>query len=502
MKIKSLQKKKIAALLVCIMVACALAVVPMKETKAAQQAPTVTYFVHAQTRGWMNAVPQGKAAGTTGAAKRLEAIGISLNLNGMSGGLEYRVHAQSYGWMDWVQANTTGTSQAAMIASKQYAGTVGKAKRLEAIQIKLTGELAQKYEVLYRVHMQTYGWGSWTRNGATAGTTGQSKRLEAIEIKLIDKVSEEAVNADVVYSVHAQSYGWMKDVSNGTTAGTTGQSKRLEAIKIALNTTGVSGGVEYKTHVQTYGWQGMVSNNTASGTTGKSKRMEAICINLTGDISAYYDIYYRVHCQSVGWLDWAKNGEKAGTIGGAKRMEAIQIKLVKKGQPAPGSTKKAYVDLTPVKPTQGTYEIMVNKQACCVTIYCDGVPIKAMTCSPGDSTPTGTFTLKYKWRWLSLMGGVQGQYVSQIQGNYLFHSVLYDTTNPRTLHASSYNNLGKRVSHGCVRLRVADAKWIYDNCPSGTKITIYNSSDPGPLGKPVLDKIPSNQKWDPSDPSI
>lgn len=501
MKTKFLQKRWIAAVLTCIMLACTLSMIPMKEAKAAET-PTVTYFVHAQSYGWMKPVIQGKTAGTTGQAKRLEAIGIALNLNGLSGGLEYRVHAQTYGWMDWVNANTTGTSQAAMIASRQYAGTIGQAKRLEAIQIRLTGELAQKYEVLYRVHRQTYGWSAWTRDGETAGTTGQGKRLESIEIKLINKVNIDTVNADVVYSVHSQSYGWLADVSNGESAGTTGQGKRLEAIKIGLQTQGVSGGVEYKTHVQTYGWQGTVSDNAVSGTTGQGKRLEAISINLTGDISAYYDIYYRVHCQSYGWLDWAKNGENAGTSGGAKRMEAIQIKLVRKGEAAPGPTNRKFVEIVETAPTKDTYEIKVNKQESCVTIYRDGVPIKAMTCSPGDSTPTGTFTLKGKWRWLGLMGGVQGQYVSQIQGNYLFHSVLYDTRDPRTLFASSYNNLGKRVSHGCVRLRVADAKWIYDNCPSGTKVTIYNSSDPGPLGKPVLDKIPSNQKWDPSDPSI
>ena len=73
---------------------------------------------------------------------------------------------------------------------------------------------------------------------------------------------------------------------------------------------------------------------------------------------------------------------------------------------------------------------------------------------------------------------------------------------PRTLIPSSYNNLGKRVSHGCVRLQVIDAKWIFDNCPRGTKITIYNSSDPGPLGKPALQKIPGSQTWDPTDPAI
>jgi hypothetical protein len=63
--------------------------------------------------------------------------------------------------------------------------------------------------------------------------------------------------------------------------------------------------------------------------------------------------------------------------------------------------------------------------------------------------------------------------------------------------------LGSTASHGCVRLNVADAKWIYDNCKSGTKVTIYDSSDPGPLGKPSTIKISSSSPyrgWDPTDP--
>lgn len=495
--------KKIGAFLLSLVMLLSVIVLPTNTTQAAEAMPTVSYSVHAQSYGWMNPVQNGKTAGTTGQGKRLEAIAISLKQNGTSyaGGLRYQAHVQTYGWMNWVDADTNGASPRSLADKGQYAGTVGKSKRMEAIRMELTGELANRYEVLYRVHMQTYGWSSWTKGGDTAGTVGQGKRLEAIEIKLIQKPSVTPA-ATVNYQVHAQSYGWMNTVPGGTIAGTTGKGKRLEAIKIDLKTQGVTGGIVYNTHVQSLGWTKDVSNNGVSGTTGQSKRIEAICMHLTGDITAYYDIYYRVHCQSLGWLDWAKNGQMAGTTNGGKRMEAIQIQLVKKGGKAPGATAKPYVYIEPPAITKDTYEIRVNKQESCITIYKDGVPIKAMTCSPGDATPVGTFYLAGKWRWNALMGGVQGQYCSQIQGDFLFHSVLYNKTNPRTLIPSSYNNLGKRVSHGCVRLQVIDAKWIFDNCPRGTKITIYNSSDPGPLGKPALQKIPGSQTWDPTDPAI
>ncbi len=152
-----------------------------------------------------------------------------------------------------------------------------------------------------------------------------------------------------------------------------------------------------------------------------------------------------------------------------------------------------------------TYKIKINKQKCCVTIYkLDDQgkykPIKAMVCSPGWATQTGTFSLGEKIRWHVLDGPCYGQYCTRIYGGVLFHSVWYNVNyNPGSLSVSSYNKLGTICSHGCVRLNVADAKWIYDNVPSGTPVTIYNSSDPGPLGKPESIKIPYSTPWDPTD---
>ena len=143
--------------------------------------------------------------------------------------------------------------------------------------------------------------------------------------------------------------------------------------------------------------------------------------------------------------------------------------------------------------SKNPYYIRINRQQNCVTIYkLDKkgkytIPVKAMACSVGvnNATPTGTFPLSTKYRWHALMGSVYGQYCSRITGGVLFR-------------------LGTTASHGCVRLNVADAKWIYDNCKSGTLVNIYDSNNPGPLGKPTPVKIDVNSKyrgWDPTDPN-
>ena len=151
------------------------------------------------------------------------------------------------------------------------------------------------------------------------------------------------------------------------------------------------------------------------------------------------------------------------------------------------------------------YVIKINKQANCVTIYKEDAkgelkPVKALICSTGYATKLGTYSLGEKLRWHVLDGPCYGQYCTRIYGGVLFHSVWYTgQNNPATLSISSYNKLGTTASHGCVRLTVAGAKWIYDNVPSGTKVIIYSDPNPGPLGKPRAIKLPYTYAWDPTD---
>lgn len=158
------------------------------------------------------------------------------------------------------------------------------------------------------------------------------------------------------------------------------------------------------------------------------------------------------------------------------------------------------------------YYIKVNYGAQVVTVYkkdSNGKytePVRAMLCSTGRYTPTsGTYRTLGKGKWWGLMGGVYGQYSTWICGDILFHSVPYLKSGDKSsLEYWAYDQLGQRVSMGCVRLTVADARWIYNNCPVGTQVEFYSSSNPGPLGKPSTKKISSAPSyvrgWDPTDP--
>ena len=146
-----------------------------------------------------------------------------------------------------------------------------------------------------------------------------------------------------------------------------------------------------------------------------------------------------------------------------------------------------------------SYIIKINKLQNTVTVYKKRKAIRAFPCSTGRITPTGTFRIQQRMRWHVLKGPCYGQYCSRIYKGILFHSVWYHKQNPGTMSNSSYNRLGTMASHGCVRLTVKDAKWIYDHCPIGTKVVIYNAKNPGPLGKPRAIKVPGYSGYDPTD---
>lgn len=157
----------------------------------------------------------------------------------------------------------------------------------------------------------------------------------------------------------------------------------------------------------------------------------------------------------------------------------------------------------------GNYWLKVNEQQNVVTAYkkVNGSwkPIRAMLCSTGlnGTTPRGTFYTKGKWNWGELMNDVYGQYCTHITGDILFHSVYYTERYDKASQVTGqFNLLGQRASHGCVRLSVVDAKWIYNTCKTGTKVTIYRSKNPGPLGKPKGTKVSTARYkyWDPTDP--
>ena len=101
--------------------------------------------------------------------------------------------------------------------------------------------------------------------------------------------------------------------------------------------------------------------------------------------------------------------------------------------------------------------------------------MKASTGLNSTPTPKGTFQASTgpgaRWHYFKKFF-VWAQYAYYIQGDIMFHSVLYNSKDASPT-SGSVRNLGRKASHGCVRLSVENAKWIYQNCPAKTKIVVY-----------------------------
>lgn len=105
------------------------------------------------------------------------------------------------------------------------------------------------------------------------------------------------------------------------------------------------------------------------------------------------------------------------------------------------------------------------------------IVVRQMLCSTGTKSypsDVGDWVLNgrtARWCYFPKWGGY-AQFWTRINSAIAFHSVCYNAVDTMALNTSSYKNLGKRASHGCIRLTVADAKWIYDNVGAGTVVTV------------------------------
>ena len=259
----------------------------------------IRYQAHCQSVGWTDWVTDGAMAGTSGKSKRMEAIKIELTGElAEQFDIYYKTYMSNCGWLDWAK-------------NGELSGTEGYGATIEAVMVLLVvkdsenapqqGRYAsitpeKMNDISYSGHVQTYGDLDAVSNGATLGTTGKAKRLEALKVKVSHEADE--IYGTVKYSVHCQTYGWMGEVSEKKLAGTTGQSKRLEAITVSLSgDLATYCDVYYRVHCQRLGWLGWAKNGAKAGTAGYSYRMEAIQIKIVPKGSAapgktsgcYYD---------------------------------------------------------------------------------------------------------------------------------------------------------------------------------------------------------------------
>ena len=167
---------------------------------AATKTASIKFRTYLQNTGWQAWKGNGSAAG--GDSLRMEAFQVKLVNSGYKGSVVYRAHVQGTGW------------QKTWSKDGKLAGTTGKSLRLEAVQIYLSGEISNYYDLYYRVNAKGLGWMKWVKNGNPAGTVGYGRRLTGIQIRLVKKGAATANSYKGVKSVTKT--GFVKKESNKT----------------------------------------------------------------------------------------------------------------------------------------------------------------------------------------------------------------------------------------------------------------------------------------------
>ncbi len=250
--------------------------------------------------------------------------------------------------------------------------------------------------------------------------------------------------------------------------------------------------------------------------TEEVEQEETVGLNQTASGKWYYVLKNKKHATGYREID----GEgyyfsKTTTYAVTKKWKYVKWKG-KKYKFYFGKNGKRKKDVSSLlkKNTQYMLEVNLNKNM--VMVYAkDGkngyiIPVKAMICSsgmPGHRTITGTYSISRSGRWHVLRYSSIGQYATRISGSYMFHSVVYSRYgNSYSLQPKEYNKLGKSASHGCIRLQVKDAKWIFDHCYQCRAHLYYGKkSEKTPIEKPKkvkIGKTKSGAYYDPTDPSV
>lgn len=146
---------------------------------------SITYAADVEGYDWRLAKQDGETVGAAGGSRALEQFWAKLILpeNGtFSGNVTYAAHVSGVGWMKSVSDGT----YAGMDVTKKGKVT-SKDKGIEAVKIKLSGSIADYYDVYYRVYVDGLGWLGWAKNGSAAGSTGYGLPIRGMQIRLTGK---------------------------------------------------------------------------------------------------------------------------------------------------------------------------------------------------------------------------------------------------------------------------------------------------------------------------
>lgn len=220
---------------------------------------------------------------------------------------------------------------------------------------------------------------------------------------------------------------------------------------------------------------------------------------------------------SSGRVDGIKPGKVTITAHAKKAYIDFDLEVVKSTKSNSVSYSTAFTDndkaLSENKSSANDhdlYALLVNPETNCLTVYtynANGiynVAVRAMVCSIGSDYKTNIDSNinanRQEWHQSS---DSFFKYATYYGDDLVICSTPYSDMSSSSLVTDDYNKLGESHSGDKIWLSVSDAKWIYDNCESGTRVfAVFSNQNRDPLGVPNAMKLSDNapnKNWDPTD---
>ncbi len=124
-----------------------------------------------------------------------------------------------------------------------------------------------------------------------------------------------------------------------------------------------------------------------------------------------------------------------------------------------------------------------------------------------SATPVGTYTLRSltdnqysregTWYRFRRYASCYVNYVTQISGDYLFHSTPHSAPRYNSINMKNVAEMGQFASGGCVRLWPRQSAWIWSNC-NGAKVYIYygeKTEESNRLREELMAEMPTYDEW-------
>ena len=135
---------------------------------------------------------------------------------------------------------------------------------------------------------------------------------------------------------------------------------------------------------------------------------------------------------------------------------------------------ETYVNITSIFVSSTKYFTWVDLNRQRVNVFTGGAKhwtlVKTYSCATGNNiTPSkrGLFTIQDKGASFVAGPGAIVKYWTRYSGNFMLHSIILTTSG-----AVCDATIGKRVSHGCIRMPLDMAKWYYEKVPKGSSIWV------------------------------